>query len=100
MSTRVMTAAFKDGREARQIGIDIGERVDDRMPHAGLRCQMDDLGKTMLPEQSRDCRAIGEVHSDETKWLEFGKFRKPRLFQCGIVVSIHVVEPDNIPPVL
>ena len=40
--------------------------------------------------------AVGKVELGETKALGFGELRAARLLQRRIVVSIHVVEPDDV----
>ncbi len=47
MLAAVMAAAFEDVGEANEIGVDIGERIDQRMAHARLRREMNDTRKAM-----------------------------------------------------
>ena len=56
MPAAVVPAAFEDIGEADQIGIHIGVRIDQRIAHAGLRGEMDDMGKAMLREQRGHAR--------------------------------------------
>ena len=67
MPAAIVPATFEDSREAGQIGIDIGERIDERMPNAGLRREVNDVRKAMLLEQRGHSLAIGEIELDETK---------------------------------
>ena len=48
MPAAIVPAAFEDRREAGEIGVDIGKRIDQGMTNAGLRRQVHDIGKTML----------------------------------------------------
>src|SRR6476660_7054430 len=96
MAAAVVPATFKDGGEAGQIGIDIGERIDERMPNTGLRGEVNDVRKTMFLEQACHPVAIGEIESDETQARRFGELRAARLLQRGIIIGVHVVESDHV----
>ena len=78
MPAAVVPAAFEDSCEAGQIGIDIGERIDERMPNAGLRGQMNDVRKTMFLEQACHPVAIGEIELDETQAVAIWRARARR----------------------
>ena len=58
MPAAVMAAAFQHVDEALQVGIHVGVRIGQRMAHAGLRGEMDDVGKLVRRKQRRD-RARG-----------------------------------------
>ena len=62
-----MPAALQHVEKALEIGVGIGVRMVDRIAHAGLRREMNDLPKPMLREQRRDCLAIGEIDLDESE---------------------------------
>ena len=81
MPAAVMAAAFEDRREADEVGIDIGERIDQRMPDARLRRQMDDGGKPVLREQRRDAVAVRQIKLDKIGQTGLAQFRQPRVFQ-------------------
>src|SRR5215467_3039726 len=96
MTAPVVAATFENGGEAGQIGIDIGEGIDERMPNTGLRGQVNDVRETMLPEQACHPVAVGKIKLDEAQATGFGEFGTSRLLQRGIVVGIHVVEADHV----
>ena len=95
-----MTTAFEDVGEAGKIGVDIGLRLDQRVAHAGLRGQMNHIGKAMLGEQRGDRVPIGDIALDETKSVVRGEHRAARVFQTGIVVGVQIVEIDDTVPIL
>ena len=67
MPAAIVAAALEDVGEAGQIGIHIGVRIDQRIAHAGLRREMNHIGKAMLREQRCHALAIGKVELDETE---------------------------------
>ena len=87
MSTVIVTAAFENGGEAGQIGIDVREWVDQRMSNAGLRAKMNNMRKAELFEQVRHPVAVGKVQFHEAKPTGFGKLRTPRLLQTWVIVG-------------
>src|SRR5690242_17559291 len=96
MAAAVVPATFEDGGEAGQIGIDIGERIDERMPNTSLRGEVNDVRKTMFLEQACHPVAICEIELDETQARRFGELRASRLLQRGIIVGVHIVETDHV----
>ena len=96
MPAAIVPAAFENIGEADEIGIHIGVRIDQRMAHAGLRREMHHERKAMLREQGRHAGAIGEIELDKAKAVELGQLRQPRVFQLRIVISVQIVEPDNL----
>ena len=95
MPAAVVAAALEDVGEADEIGVDIGVRIDQRMAHARLRREMDDMGKAVTLEQRGHALAVGEIELGELEAVELGELREPRLFQLGIVVVVDVVEADH-----
>src|SRR6476469_10947654 len=96
MSAAAMTAALENGYKSRKVGIDIRERVDQRVPDAGLRCKMYNVRKAELREQVRHPAAVSKVQFHEPKPTRLRKLRTPRLLQNRVIISVHVVEADNI----
>jgi hypothetical protein len=96
MSAAIMTAAFENGGEAGQIGIDVGEWVDQRMPDTGLRGKMYNVRKAELLEQVRHPAAVGKVQFHEPKPTRLRKLGTPRFLQNRVIVAVHVVEADNV----
>src|SRR6516162_8519410 len=96
MAAAVVSATFENGGEAGQIGIDIGEGIDERMSNTGLRSQVNDVRETMLLEQACHPVAVGKIKFDETQAIGFGEFGTSRFLQRGIIVGVYVVEADHI----
>ena len=96
MSAAIVTAAFENGRETRQVSIHIGEWIDERISNARLCREVNDIWKAVLLEQCRDPFAIGEVKFDKLKSIGFREFRTAGFLQRRIVVGIHIIEADNI----
>jgi hypothetical protein len=61
MPTLGVPASFQDVDEALEIGIGVGMRVLQRVPYAGLSCEMDHAGKAMLLKQRLDTGTISQV---------------------------------------
>ena len=94
-----MTAAFENGGEAGQIGIDVGEWVDQRISNTGLRAEMNNMRKAKLFEQVCHPIAVGKVQFHEAKPSGFGELRTARLLQTWVIIGIHVVEADDVVPI-
>src|SRR5262245_47858725 len=95
MPAAVVAAALEHVEKALQVGVDIGMRIDQRMPHAGLRGEMHDLRKLVLGEQRRHAGAVGEVELDEAIAVQPGELGQPRLLKGRVVVAVDVVETDH-----
>src|SRR4029079_17879034 len=93
-------AAFENCRKAGEIGIDIGERVDQRVADTGLRGQMNDIGKPVLLEKGGHSVAVGEIKPHEADPSGFLKFPAPCFLQRWIVICVHVVEAYDVMAVL
>ena len=83
MLAPVVAAAFEHIGKAGEIGVDIGVRIDQRMAHAGLRGEMDHVGKTVLLEQRGDAVAVGEIELDEAKRLDLASSARRASFSAG-----------------
>ena len=96
MAAAGVAAAFQHIDEADEICVHIGMRIDQRMPHAGLRREMDDEGKTMLGEQGRSGGAVRQVQAHEAEILGAGELAQPRLLQLRIVIGREIVDADHL----
>ena len=94
-----MAAAFEHVEEADEIGLRIGVRIDQRMAHAGLRREMDDVAETVRREQRRAIasRSAMSICSNRNagKSRELGK---PRPLQRRVVIGVEIVEADDPMP--
>src|SRR5439155_6807300 len=52
MSAPGMAASFEDVEKANEVGISISVRVGQRMAHPGLRCEVNDVGKTLRRKEA------------------------------------------------
>ena len=95
MLAAVVAAAFENIGEAYDVGIDIGVRVDQRMPHAGLRRQMHHIGKPAHGEEARHTGTVGEIELHEFKAGKLGEFGQPCVLQLRIVIGVQVIESDH-----
>src|SRR5215468_4301494 len=95
MSAAVMAAAFEHVYEALNVAVDVGVRIAQRVPYAGLRGEMDYVGEAMLGEKRRHAVAISEIELDEAKCLGRGELRATCVLQLRIVIGVEVVEPDH-----
>ena len=67
MPAAVMAAAFEHVQKSEQIGVRISVRIDQRMPHAGLRREVHDIVEPVRGEQVRHAGAVRHVHLLELK---------------------------------
>ena len=91
-----MPAAFQDIEEADEIGVRIGMRVDQRMPHPGLRREMDHQREAMRGEQSCGSSAIRQIQPHEFEILGACQLPQPRFLQRRIVIRREVVDADHV----
>ena len=93
----MMPASLQNVGEAGQIGVDIGVRVLQRIPDAGLGCEVNHHRKAMLPEQRLDRRPIGKVTPLEMKSGIMAENIEPGRLQPWVIVAVEIVEPNNAP---
>src|SRR5215831_4732470 len=91
-----MPATLEDVEKARNIGIDIGMRIDQGMTHAGLRGDVHDGRKAMRRKQRRYGFALANVHLDEFEIGEHLELREPSLLKPRIVIGIEVIEAHHV----
>ena len=96
MAALRMPATFEHVEEAREVGVNVGMRIDQRMTHAGLRGEMHDIGKAMRSEQFRHRPAIGNIDLLELEIGECLELRDPGLLETRIVIGIEVIEADHV----
>ena len=95
-----MTAAFENRRKASEIGVNIGERVDQRVADTGLRGQMNDIGKPVLLEQGGHSIAVGEIKLDEADPAGFLEITAAGFLQRRIIICIQVIKTDDVAAVI
>lgn len=95
LQTLAMTACFKNIEKADQVGFHISIRVSDGVAHTSLCCKVDDHRRLVLFEQFSDQLLISDVAFDKSKCGILGQLIQAELFQCHIIVGIHVVDADD-----
>lgn len=66
MSHRMTPAGLQYIKKTHDIALDIGSGIRNRIPDAGLRCQIDYHIKAVFLEQAVDQRLIGQIPPDES----------------------------------
>ena len=93
MTAAIVPASLQNVGKTDQVRIHVGMRVSKRIPHAGLRSEVDHDGKPMPRKQFRNRNAIRQVQSLELKALVVAENIEPRGLQLRIVIRIQVVDP-------
>src|SRR5712692_7627651 len=91
----VVATALQDVLKSEDVGVDVGIGIFDRIPHSGLRGQMDHAFRLVLTEKILNGVGIAHVAVDERKSVRFSQLVEPSLFQSRIVVRIEIVDPDD-----
>jgi hypothetical protein len=91
-----MAATFEYVEEAHEVRLHVVFGVGDGVAHTGLRGEMDHTVRLMLGEHLFDRGLVGEIGLHECEALARGELGKPRLLQRHVVISVHVVEADNL----
>ena len=94
----MMAARLEDVEEADDVRVDIRTRMVDAVPHASLRCEIDDNVRLILLEQRRDRRLIRQVALDKRERRILAQNLQPALLQADIVVVIDIIKADNRRP--
>src|ERR1700735_772783 len=89
-----MPATLQNVHEPDQIGIDIGVRIDQRMPHAGLCGKVYHVGESVTAEQFRYRVAVGNVGLLKVEIGEAGKLLEPGFLQPRIVIGGEIVDAE------
>ena len=95
MAASMVPAAFQHVDETREIGVDIGMRMVDRIAHASLCREMHHFCKTVPGKQAFHRCAIGEIDLLERETGLPAQDVQPRPLQRGIVIIVEVIEADH-----
>ena len=95
LQTLAMTAGFEDIEKADQVRFHISIRVGNGVTHTSLCCKVDDHRRLVLLEQLSDQFLISDIAFDKSKCGILGQLFQTELFQCYIVVVIHVVDTND-----
>ena len=100
MLAAIVPASFQHVDETDQIGVDIGVGVNERMSHAWLSPEMDDIWEPVPGKERRYAVAIGQVEPGKPEGGVHRQPRQPRFFQGWIVIGVEVVQADDRVPIL
>lgn len=95
LQTLAMTAGLEDIKEADQVRFHISIWVGDGVTHTSLCRKVNDHRRLVLLEQLGDQFLISNVAFYESECGILGQLIQTELFQCYIIVGIHVVDADN-----
>ena len=81
----------------RQVGADIGVRVDQRITHPRLRAQMDDRFDHLIGQRVLHRIHIGKILLVEGEQLAMGGVQpfQPRALQGHGIIVVHIVDADH-----
>jgi hypothetical protein len=94
-----MAARLEDIDEAYNVALDVGARIEDRVPDTGLRSEVDYPVESVAREAIVYGILVGEICPDEFIVADrprgcFVENSKARLLQRGVVVIIYDIKPD------
>ena len=90
----IVTTTFQDVGETHQIGIDVGMRILQGVPHARLGRQVNHTLWLVLSEQGLHGGPVGHVLTNLGESWFTGQALKPRFLQSGVVVIVDVIYAD------
>ena len=90
-----MTAQLEHLEVADHVDAGVGERIVERMAHAGLRRQMHDALDTRARASRRQRAALGDVELVKRKAVVGCQARKPGFLERHIVIRIEVIDTDH-----
>src|SRR3954470_22354716 len=99
MTALVVPASLQNVQESNKIGIGVGVRMINRMPHASLRRKVDHCSKPMLRKQPRNQRTIREIHLDETESQMLARDSQERLLQGWVIIAVEISNPNHMAPI-
>ena len=91
-----MPAAFENVDEARQVAVDIGVRVRERIPDARLRGEVHDARRPVLAKHGGHRRVVGEIELEELETRHSDQLLESRLLEADVVVVVDDVETDHL----
>jgi hypothetical protein len=94
----IVPASFQYVGEPNQVGFHIGMGVNERIPHAWLSPEVDDIGEPVPGEEGSHAMAIRQIQPGKPKVGVHRQPRQTRFFQGWIVVGVEVVQADDRAP--
>jgi hypothetical protein len=92
----VVAATLQDVGEARDIALDIGMRIHQRIAHPGLGGQMHHAVEPVLLEQRLHARAVRHIQLHELKARLAREPRQAVMLELGVVVVVQIVQAHHL----
>jgi hypothetical protein len=91
-----VATAFQDVHEADQVALHIGLGIDQRVAHAGLGGQVDDLVELLFGKELLHAFVVRHVHFHETEVLVGRQAGQAVVLELDFVIVIEVVETNHL----
>ena len=95
MPNRTLPTGLKQAQKARDIGMNIGLGVVQRITHPGLGREMDHNIGPLRPAKARDTLLVGDIPLLKDKPLTGREPPQPILFQRNGIIIVEVIQPNN-----
>ena len=92
----VMAATLEDVREANDVRLDVRVRVDQRIAHASLRCEVHHAVEPLLGKQPFYAAAVGDVELHEAETRQRREPHEPVALELRVVVVVEIVEANDL----
>ena len=93
------TARFEHFEVTVDVGADVSMWISERVPHAGLRREMDDpIDLGMFLDERGECATLGKLQPVEREIRRASQLGKTRLFKGYRVIIIEIVDADHPVP--
>ena len=91
MRDLMMAACFENIEKAGEVGVAIGFRIDERVTHSRLRCEIYNMRELSFAKRTIHSFAIGQIAFNEIKVCVGFELGEARMFQRHIIIGIDVV---------
>ena len=95
MRGAAVAATFENVEKAREIGIEVGMGILQRVAHARLRGQVHHRTEAAVAEDGLGTLAVGKIELVKSEVLELPQHRKPRFLERGVIIIIDTVNADD-----
>src|SRR5690606_3763203 len=94
---RTTAAGFQEIQKTRQVAVQIGAGIVQRIAHTGLGRQADDRFRTVRGEKLLESVLVFQVVTVQREVASrFTHPPHPRFFELRVVVVIEVIQPDTL----
>lgn len=91
-----VAAPFENVSEAHHVALDVSGGVGERVPDAGLSCEVDDTLRCALGECGGHPLGVGKVDTEVAVGRVGLELRESRLLQLDVVVVVDDVQPHDL----